>query len=100
MLYVNYISIKKTNLCNVILVAVSPQKQCSDFLNFVSIFAGADWCFGAYKTAPFHSDLYTCILPGDNMAFPSAFVNHTNQWMAFKRVCLNILNSLLLMGHF
>lgn len=33
------------------------------------------------------------------MAFSSAFINHTHQWMAFKRVCLNILKGPLFMGH-
>lgn len=54
-------------------------------------FAGADKCFDACETPPFCPDFYTCVLPNSNMALSSAIINHTYKWMAFKRVCLSII---------
>lgn len=66
--------------------------SCYD-CNFLSSFsfAGADKCFDACETTPFCPDFYTCVLPNSNMAISSAIINHTYKWMAFKRVCLSIM---------
>lgn len=66
--------------------------SCYD-CNFLSSFslAGADKCFDACETTPFCPDFYTCVLPNSNMGLSSAVINHTYKWMAFKRVCLSIM---------
>lgn len=70
--------------------------------NFLSSFsfAGADKCFDACETTPFCPDFYTCVLPNSDMAFSSAIINHTYKWMAFKRVCLSIMEWIIFVAAF
>lgn len=85
------------SLCIIKMILVLKAQTWSYFscydCNFLSSFsfAGADKCFDACETTPFCPDFYTCVLPNSNMALSTAIINHTYKWMAFKRVCLSIM---------